>query len=62
MNLTRLWKWLWRRRGADTQHDPLEDGSQRVARGRFWSELRAGQREAEAATVGKLGGVPKGER
>ena len=39
--LGRLWTSLWRRRG------PITVKTER-ARGRFWSEFREGQREAEA--------------
>jgi len=61
--LERLWRWLRRRFAADAQSAPFEDGNSRtVARARFWSELRAGQREAEARNVGKRGAVPDGER
>ena len=56
--LTRMWRPLrrvvermWRRLGAYFRPISSEDGESRHragARARFWAELRAGQREAEA--------------
>jgi hypothetical protein len=64
MALTRLWKWLWRRPDAvAAKQPPHEDGSRRAqARARFWTELREGQREAEAAKAASLlrPGAPRG--
>ena len=48
--LGRLWTSVWRRRGpiaVKTEPD-REGGGLAEARGRFWSEFREGQREAEA--------------
>ena len=55
MTLARFWKWLWRRPVAVTQRPPNDDGSLRaLARARFWTELREGQREAEANKAASL--------
>jgi hypothetical protein len=65
MTLARFWKWLWRRPVVVTQHPPTEDGSRgAAARARFWSEFRAGQREADThAAASPLGpGVRGGGR
>ena len=48
--LRRLWTSFWRRRSfvaAESKHDEMDLGSA-AARGRFWTEFREGQREAEA--------------
>ena len=45
-----LWRSLWGRRplvAAKTRHDETERDCA-AARGRFWTEFRDGQREAEA--------------
>jgi hypothetical protein len=56
MALAWLWRWLRRRPGAvAAAPPPQEDGSRRAAaRARFWTELRAGQREAEANKIASL--------
>jgi hypothetical protein len=47
--LGRVWSAFWRLRGAAaTRRDDESDGGWAGARGRFWTEFRAGQREAEA--------------
>ena len=48
--LGRLWVSFWKRRSlvaVKSEHDAADRASA-VARGRFWSEFREGQREAEA--------------
>ena len=66
MTLARFWKRLWRRPAAVVMQRPSnEDGSHRAAaRARFWSELREGQREAEANKAASLlgPGVRGGDR
>jgi len=48
--LGRLWRSIWRRRplvGLRSEHDENDRGWA-AARGRFWTEFREGEREAEA--------------
>ena len=48
--LGKLWRSFWGRRppvAVKTEHDEKDRGWP-AARGRFWSEFREGQREAEA--------------
>jgi len=50
--LRRLWIALWKRRAlvpAKSEHDAT-DRSSAITRGRFWTEFREGQREAEVYT------------
>jgi hypothetical protein len=47
--MARLWKWLWRRLAPVAPKQlPAGNSGWVAARARFWTELREGQREAEA--------------
>ena len=64
MALARLWRWLWRRPvSVAAKQEPAKEGEGRAAaRARFWTELREGQREAEARKAGSVirTGIPEG--
>jgi hypothetical protein len=52
--LEHLWASLWRSRGrgvADERNDDQRGRDRNAARSRFWTELREGQREAEARSA-----------
>jgi hypothetical protein len=50
--LRRLWTTFWERRSSIGSPQPDEsDRRWGAARGRFWSEFREGQREAEARSA-----------
>lgn len=51
MTLARLWRWFWRRPDASAAPQPPLGDGRAVSRARFWNELRAGQREAEARSA-----------
>jgi hypothetical protein len=62
MALAPLWRWLWRRPASvAAKQEPGRDGEGRAARTRFWTELREGQREAEARKAGSVirTGIPE---
>jgi hypothetical protein len=51
--LRRLWTTFWERRSLGVASSQADESDRRraVARGRFWSEFREGQREAEARSA-----------
>lgn len=56
MALVRFWRWIGQRPAsvAAKQEPHADDNSPGAARARFWAELRAGQREAEARKAASL--------